>query len=61
MLFHSMRFFYLFAVAFAAYWSLRRQTPRMWVLLLASIYFYARWNPWLVGLVLGTALFDYWI
>ena len=56
-----MRFFYLFAVAFAAYWSLRRQTPRMWVLLLASIYFYARWNPWLVGLVLGTALFDYWI
>ena len=56
-----MRFFYLFAVAFAAYWSLRRQTLRMVVLLLASIYFYARWNPWLVGLVLGTALFDYWI
>ena len=56
-----MRFFYLFALAFAAYWSLRRQTPRMVVLLLASIYFYARWNPWLVGLVLGTALFDYWI
>jgi len=56
-----MRFFYLFACAFAAYWALRRQTPRMVVLLLASIYFYARWNPWLVGLVLGTALFDYWI
>jgi alginate O-acetyltransferase complex protein AlgI len=60
-LFHSMRFFYLFAVTFAAYWCLRRQTARMVVLLLASIYFYARWNPWLVGLVLGTALFDFWM
>jgi alginate O-acetyltransferase complex protein AlgI len=60
-LFHSVRFFYLFAVTFALYWALRSQRARMVVLLCASIYFYARWNPWLVGLVLGTALFDYWI
>ncbi|HTO52345.1 MAG TPA: MBOAT family protein [Myxococcota bacterium] len=61
MLFHSVRFLYLFAVTFALYWGLRNQRARMVVLLCASIYFYARWNPWLVGLVLGTALFDYWI
>jgi alginate O-acetyltransferase complex protein AlgI len=60
-LFHSVRFFYLFAATFALYWGLRSQRARMVVLLCASIYFYARWNPWLVGLVLGTALFDYWI
>jgi alginate O-acetyltransferase complex protein AlgI len=60
-LFHSMRFFYLFAATFVAYWVLRNQRARMLVLLCASIYFYARWNVWLVGLVLGTALFDYWI
>ncbi len=51
----------MFAITFALYWSLRSQRSRMVVLLLASIYFYARWNPWLVGLVLATALFDYWI
>ena len=61
MLFHSVGFFYLFAATFALYWALRSQRARMVVLLVASIYFYARWNPWLVGLVLGTALFDYWI
>jgi alginate O-acetyltransferase complex protein AlgI len=60
-LFHSVRFLYLFAAAFAFYWLLRQQRARMVVLLVASIYFYARWNPWLVLLVLGTALFDYWI
>jgi alginate O-acetyltransferase complex protein AlgI len=60
-LFHSQQFLYLFAVTFALYWGLRSQRARMVVLLLASVYFYARWNPWLVGLVIGTALFDYWI
>jgi alginate O-acetyltransferase complex protein AlgI len=60
-LFHSVKFLYLFLVTFALYWILRSQRARMVVLLLASIYFYARWNPWLVMLVLGTALFDYWI
>ena len=61
MLFHSVSFFYLFAAAFALYWTLRSQRARMLVLLCASIVFYAGWNAWLVGLVLGTALFDYWI
>ena len=61
MLFHSVKFLQLFALTFAVYWLLRNQRARMVALLLASIYFYARWNPWLVFLVIGTALFDYWI
>ena len=61
MLFHSVPFFYLFVAAFALYWALRGQRARMVVLLGASVFFYASWNAWLVGLVLGTALFDYWI
>ncbi|MFI5317521.1 MAG: MBOAT family O-acyltransferase [Myxococcota bacterium] len=61
MLFHSVKFLYLFAVTFALYWALPNQRARMVVLLCASIYFYARWNVWLVGLVIGTALFDYWV
>jgi alginate O-acetyltransferase complex protein AlgI len=60
-LFHSVHFLHLFAIAFALYWSLRSQKLRMGVLLLASLYFYARWSPWLVFLVIFTALFDYWI
>ncbi len=61
MLFHSTDFLQLFAIAFALYWGLRRQQHRMIVLLLASLYFYARWSPWLVLLIIFTALFDYWI
>ncbi|HKC51004.1 MAG TPA: MBOAT family protein, partial [Myxococcota bacterium] len=61
MLFHSVKFLYLFGVTFALYWALRSQRARMAVLLVASIFFYASWNVWLVGLVLATALFDYWI
>jgi len=60
-LFHSVNFLYLFAVTFALYWALRDQRARMIALLVASICFYASWNVWLVGLVLATALFDYWI
>jgi alginate O-acetyltransferase complex protein AlgI len=61
MLFHSVRFLQLYLLTFALYWALRSQRARMLVLLLASVYFYARWNALLVLLVIGTALFDYWI
>ena len=61
MLFHSVKFLQLFAVTFTVYWLLRSQRARMVALLVASVYFYARWNPWLVFLVIGTALFDWWI
>ena len=59
MLFHSYPFFVLFAVTFLVYWTLQSHRIRMIWLLGASIAFYARWNPWLVSLVLFTAAVDY--
>ena len=60
-LFHSIEFLQLFVVTFALYWSLGSQRLRLGTLLLASVYFYARWNPFLVFLLIFTALFDFWI
>ena len=59
MLFHSLPFLVLFTVTFIGYWTLRSQRLRMIWILGASIVFYARWNPWLVSLVLFTAAFDF--
>ncbi|HBZ70036.1 MAG TPA: MBOAT family protein [Deltaproteobacteria bacterium] len=59
MLFHSIEFLQLFVVTFVLYWSLKSQRLRLGTLVLASVYFYARWNPWLVFLLIFTALFDF--
>ncbi len=60
MLFHSSAYFWLFAATFAIHWGLlRTQRQRNVLLLVASIVFYANWNPWLVLLVLGTAIYSY--
>lgn len=60
-LFHSIEFLQLFVVTFVLYWSLKSQRLRLGTLFLASVYFYALWNPWLVFLLIFTALFDFWI
>jgi alginate O-acetyltransferase complex protein AlgI len=60
MLFHSSAYFWLFAATFAIHWGLlRTQRQRNVLLLVASMVFYANWNPWLVLLVLGTAIYSY--
>ncbi len=60
MLFHSFAFFIFFWVTFAVYWGiLRAHESRMGWLLLASIAFYAAWNPWFVFLIAFTAGVDY--
>src|SRR5205807_2475184 len=46
-------------VVFAVYWSLRQHRHRMIWLLLASVYFYASWNPWLLTLIVFSASVDY--
>jgi alginate O-acetyltransferase complex protein AlgI len=73
MQFHSLKFFIFFCVVFGVYWSapglVQRLLPnhlhhwghrcrKIW-LLLASGYFYALWNAWLVGLILFSATVDY--
>ena len=60
MLFHRAPFLWLLFATFVGYWwLLRTQRARNLLLLVASVVFYAHWNPWLVPLVAGTAIFDY--
>jgi alginate O-acetyltransferase complex protein AlgI len=59
MLFCSYEFAFFFAVVFAAYWLLPWHRPRVWLLLVASFYFYASWNKWLACIVLFSSALDY--
>jgi D-alanyl-lipoteichoic acid acyltransferase DltB (MBOAT superfamily) len=46
MSFHQLNFLVLFGGVLIIYWSVARwRLPRLWVLLLASLGFYAAWNP----------------
>jgi alginate O-acetyltransferase complex protein AlgI len=59
MLFHEFAFLVFFCVVFPVYWGLRAPRWRLGWLLIASIYFYASWNPWLIGLIIFSASVDY--
>jgi alginate O-acetyltransferase complex protein AlgI len=59
MLFCSREFFYFFTLVFALYWAIPWRQARVWLLLIASFYFYASWNHWLAGLICLTTLGDY--
>src|SRR5262245_51681633 len=61
MLFTTSPFVLFFAVVFAAYWLLPWPRARVWLLLVASLYFYASWNRWLALLVAGSTTIDYFI
>jgi alginate O-acetyltransferase complex protein AlgI len=61
MLFPTFPFLVFFGVVFAVYWSLRGRRVRHVWLLIASVYFYASWNPWLVGLIAFSASVDYFV
>ncbi len=59
MLFCSQQFLLFFVVVFSIYWSLPGPRLRVWFLLAASFYFYARWNPWLAALIGASTALDY--
>lgn len=59
MLFTSAKFLGFFCLVFLVYWGLPGKRPRLLWLLLASIFFYMSWNPWLVTLILFSASVDY--
>jgi alginate O-acetyltransferase complex protein AlgI len=61
MLFCTTQFCWFFAVVFAAYWAARWDRIRVALLLVASCYFYASWNPWLMLLVFGSSTMDFFI
>ena len=58
MLFNSWQFALFFPVVFALYWSLPHKF-RVWLLLIASYYFYMSWNVKYVVLILFTTLVSY--
>jgi alginate O-acetyltransferase complex protein AlgI len=59
MLFCSQQFLYFFTLVFAAYWMLPWRRARVWLLLVASFFFYASWNKWLAGIICVSTLVDY--
>ncbi len=61
MLFCTQKFLFFFLGVFTVYWLLPWHRLRVWLLLGASYYFYASWNPLLAGLIFLTATLDYTI
>jgi alginate O-acetyltransferase complex protein AlgI len=58
-LFCSLEFLLFFALIFLIYWALPWRTARIWLLLIASFYFYACWNKRLAILITVTTFLDY--
>jgi alginate O-acetyltransferase complex protein AlgI len=61
MLFCSQAFLLFFAAVFTAYWLLPWHRGRVWLLLVASFYFYASWNKWLACLIALSTTADYFL
>jgi alginate O-acetyltransferase complex protein AlgI len=61
MLFCSQKFILFFLGVFALYWTIPWRRIRVWLLLVASIVFYASWNEKLALLICTTTLADYLI
>ena len=59
MVFTELRFVLFFVAVFAAYWALRGDQARKWLLLLASWGFYAAWDWRYLGLLLASTAVDY--
>jgi alginate O-acetyltransferase complex protein AlgI len=61
MLFCSAPFFLFFVTVFAVYWAMPWQRPRVYLLLAASIYFYAKWNKQLALLICVSTTIDFFL
>jgi alginate O-acetyltransferase complex protein AlgI len=61
MLFCSQQYLAFFATIFITYWVLPWQRVRVWLLLVASFYFYASWNKWLAGIICVSTAMDYFV
>lgn len=57
MLFNSFHFAYFFVLLLPVYWLLPRR-PQTWLLLAASYYFYACWDPRFLALLCSSTLVD---
>jgi D-alanyl-lipoteichoic acid acyltransferase DltB (MBOAT superfamily) len=58
--FHSLDYALFLALVLAGYWALvRRLGARLALTIAASCVFYMAWNPWYLGLILGSTLVDW--
>jgi len=61
MLFVTQKFLIFYLVVFTAYWLIPWKRPRVWLLLVASYYFYYCFNHWLALVVASSSVADYFI
>jgi alginate O-acetyltransferase complex protein AlgI len=61
MLFCSQQFVLFFIAVFAVYWAMPWHRARVWLLLAASFYFYAKWNESLALLIAASTVADYFV
>ena len=61
MLFCSEQFLVFFTLVFALYWATPWHRVRIWILLVASFYFYASWNQWLALIIGVSTTIDYFV
>jgi alginate O-acetyltransferase complex protein AlgI len=59
MLFCTWQFCAFFTIVFIVYWSLPWRLARVYLLLGASLFFYAAWNKWLALVLVVSSLVDY--
>ncbi len=59
MLFYTQAYLLFFCIVFICYWTLPGHRARIWLLLAASIFFYATWSQWLATLVTTTTIMDF--
>lgn len=59
MLFCSISFMLFFVALMCVYWALPWRRARVWLLVVASCYFYATWNKWLAVILCVSTLVDY--
>jgi alginate O-acetyltransferase complex protein AlgI len=61
MLFCSTAFLVFFVIVFTLYWLTPWKPARIWLLTLASFYFYASWNGRLALLIFSSTIMDYFV
>ncbi|WP_020469919.1 MBOAT family O-acyltransferase [Zavarzinella formosa] len=59
MLFCSLQYLVFFTGVFVIHWLLPWRQARVWLLLAASLFFYASWNEWLALVVGVSSVIDY--
>src|SRR5262245_47699108 len=61
MLFCSRQFLLFYLIVFSLYWAIKRPRLRVYLLLVASYYFYASWNHWLALIIFFSTTLDYFV